>query len=209
MKAWHFLKEGNRTGEGNILVEVGQTLTVEPPVSMCSHGLHFSLKAIDSIKYAPGPIIQLVEVPDDSELGDDKGVAVSRKCLWLYDATSLLHEFACQCAESALMIADVEDERSWNAIHAKRGWVAGRLTDKELASARASARDAAWAAARAAAQDAAWAAARASARASARDAAWAAAWAAAQDAAWAAQDAAWADMNANLEWLLIQAGAPK
>jgi hypothetical protein len=194
MKAWHFLRAGNRTGAGNLLVQVGETMYVPPPVKMCRHGLHFSIKALDALNYASGSIIQLVEVPDDSELGNDKGIAVSRKCLWLYDAANLLHEFSCQCAESALMIANVEDERSWDAIRAKREWLAGRITDAELDAARAAARDAARDAARAAA----WSAALAAARDAARDAARAAAWSAARD-----------DMASNLEWMLIQAGAPK
>ena len=207
MKAWHFLKEDYRTGEGNLLVTLGETMTVSPPVKLCHHGLHFSVSVLDALFYAPGPIIQRVEVPDDSILESDKGVAVSRKCLWLYDATNLLHEFACQCAESALMIANVDDERSWNAIHVKREWIAGRASDNELASAR----DAAWEALMVAAWDAAREAAWDAALASARDAAWEASMDAARAAAWeaaraSARDAAMHDMASNLEYLLIQAG---
>ena len=95
----------------------------------------------------------------------------------------ILHEFACRCAEYALSFVDNPDPRSIAAIEAKRKWLRGEITDKELnaarAAARAAARDAAQVAARAAAQVAAWAAA------------WAAAWDAARDAAEdAAEDAA-------------------
>jgi hypothetical protein len=162
MEAWHFLKAGGFTGEGNLKVVEGETMRVNGEIKFCHSGLHFSVKALDALNYAPGPIVQRVWVPDDSILGDDKGVARERKCLWMYDATNILHEFACQCAEAALMIADVDDERSWNAIHVKRELLAGRATDADLAAARAAARAAAW-------------------------------------------DAAWADMEANLEYMLIQA----
>jgi hypothetical protein len=66
----------------------------------------------------------------------------------------ILHEFACRCAESALKLVDNSDPRSVAAIAAKRAWLRGKITDKQLAAAsaaaRAAARDAAW--------DAAWAA---------------------------------------------------
>lgn len=107
----------------------------------------------------------------------------------------ILHEFACRCAEYALSLVDNPDPRSVAAIEAKRKWMRGEITDKELAAAR----DVAWSAA----EDAAWAAsgvasgaARAAALVAAEDAARAAdaAWAAARaarDAARAARDAAW------------------
>jgi len=107
-----------------------------------------------------------------------------------------LHLLACDFAEAVLHLFEgvcPADKRPRAAIEAKRRWIAGEITDSELAAAWAAAwaaRDAAWAA-----RDAAWAAARAAAawaaaRDAAWDAAWAAAWAAARDAAaWAA---AWA-----------------
>ena len=70
---------------------------------------------------------------------------------------SLLHWFACDCAERALMREKEEgretDERSWKTIQTKRLWVLGEAASEEQAAARA----AAWAAAGAAA----WAAAEA------------------------------------------------
>ncbi len=72
----------------------------------------------------------------------------------------VLHEFACRCAEWALSKLDHPDSRSIAAIQAKRDWLAGKITDRDL--------DAAWAAAWAAARDATWAAARAAAEDAAR-----------------------------------------
>ena len=68
----------------------------------------------------------------------------------------ILHEFACRCAEDALKLVENPDPRSIAAIEAKRKWLRGEITDKEL--------DAAWDAARAAARAAAWDAARDAAR---------------------------------------------
>ena len=76
----------------------------------------------------------------------------------------ILHEFACRCAEYALSFVDNPDPRSIAAIEAKRKWLRGEITDKELDAARAAAgaapRAAAWAAASAAARNAAWYAAQ-------------------------------------------------
>lgn len=87
-----------------------------------------------------------------------------------------LHEFALWCAETALIIAEVADERSWHALTVKRLWLDGKATDKELDAAKTAARDAAWDDAK----DAAWDAARYAAKAATKDATWAAAWDAAR-----------------------------
>ena len=95
----------------------------------------------------------------------------------------ILHEFACRCAEYALSFVDNPDPRSIAAIEAKRKWLRGEITDKELDAARDAAMAAAWAAEWDAARAAAWAAEWDAAMA----AAWAAEWDAARAAAWAAE----------------------
>lgn len=102
----------------------------------------------------------------------------------------LLHEFACRCAEWALSKVDHPDSRSIAAIQAKRDWLAGKITDRDLAVARVAARDAVWVAARDAAGTATWTAAWDAARYAARDAARDAAWDSARDAArkWQVQE---------------------
>ena len=99
--------------------------------------------------------LDVLRLPDKEVSPADKLWAVLRE--EFIDAPTL-HEFACICAERALTLAGVTDERCWNAIKAKRAWLRGEISDDEL--------------------DATWAAARAAAWAAARDAAWAAAWAA-------------------------------
>ena len=178
MLAWHFLPEDKRLGYGDgRLVEVGQTLECEGEPALCSNGMHGSVRLIDALKYASGPIVCRVEIEGDVIESEDKLCGRRRTVLWMLDATQILHEFACQCAEDAMTLVERPDERSVAAIEAKRAWLDGKITDEEL--------DAAWAAAWDAALDAAsWAAARDAA-------AWAVAWAAARNAAWAARSAAW------------------
>jgi hypothetical protein len=184
MLAWHFLNDEGTLRKGGLKVTPGLTLRMRGKLVMCERGFHYSLKALDALKYAPGSIVSRVDVTGEIIPDTDKGVASQRTHLWMADATNTLHEFACWCAENALNLirerGQEPDPRSWAAIDAKRKWLHGEITDSELA----------------AAGDAAWAAAGAAAWAAAGDAAWDAAWAAAGAAARAAQ-------NAHLESILL------
>ena len=175
MKAWHFLKENGRCGNGRLgIVEVGKTYKVKGEIEPCYRGLHASVRLIDALQYAPGPILCRVEMGGTIVKRHDKVAASERTVIWMQDISETLHLFACSEAERALKARKVTDPRSWNAIKVKRKWLRGEATDAELDAAR----DAA-----SAARDAASAAS-----AAARDAAWAAAWAAASAAAWDAQN---------------------
>ena len=165
IKAWHFAIANNKGqpilgfGDGREIID-GSTLSINGPINMCKNGLHGSVKILDALGYASGPIITRVEISGDIIIGHNKIVGRNRKCLWHYsvqDSEELLRYFT---RMSALYVADK--------------WDCPDVVYEYLLTARN--RAAAWAAARAAARDAAWAAARAAARA----AAWAAAW----DAAW-------------------------
>ena len=98
-----------------------------------------------------------------------------------------LHSLACDFAQEVAHLNP--DPRVQAAIDAKRKWIAGQISDKELAAAEA-AGAAAWSAAGAAARAAAWSAAREAAGAAAWKAAREAAGAAAREAAWSASGAA-------------------
>jgi hypothetical protein len=211
MLAWHFLRDDRRLNyPPHTLVEVGKKLTVKPPLELCRWGLHASKRAVDALQYAPGPIACRVELSGEILEGDDKVCATERTVLKMLDATNILHEFACWCAEQALLkereAGREPDPRSWAAVEAKRKWLRGEITDSELAAARDAAWAATWAATRAAAWDVAWAAAREAAWDAARTAAWDIAWTAtrdvARDVAW---DAAWAAQNTQLEKMLLEA----
>ena len=149
MLAWHFLREDKRLGNGDgRLVEVGATLECEGKPELCSNGMHGSARLIDAVHYARGPIVCRVEIEGDVLDGDDKLCGRRRTVLWMLDATRILHEFACRCAEDALALVEQPDERSVVGIAAKRAWLNGEITDEEL--------DSAWAAAWDASQNVAW-----------------------------------------------------
>jgi hypothetical protein len=209
MLAWHFLRDDQRLSyPPHTLVEVGQKMTVEPPLELCRWGLHASKRALDALGYAPGIIACRVELSGEILEDDDKVCATERTVLSMIDATNILHEFACWCAEQALLrereAGQKPNPRIWAAIEAKRKWLRGEITDSELETAKDAARDAAKTAAVAAAYTA-WAAAYAADQ-TARAAAWEAAWDAAREAAWTAtRAAAWAAQNTRLEKMLLEA----
>lgn len=156
-EAWHFLPaDGMTRYEPRVRVVIGETLRVDPPLIICSHGLHGSIRAIDALQYAPGPIVCRTRHTGEIAHGDDKIVSSERTVLWMYDATTVMHEFACCVAEAALLLAEVGDARCWQAIEAKRAWLRGEIDDMQLAAAWSAAWSAAWAAARATARAAAW-----------------------------------------------------
>ena len=203
MLAWHFLSDDKRLGyDDGRLVEVDVPLECEGEPVLCNNGMHGSVRLIDALKYASGPIVCRVEIEGDVIEGENKLCGHRRTVLWMLDATQILHEFACQCAEDALALVAEPDPRSVAAIAAKRQWLRGEIADEELAASRA----AAWAAAETAAEAAAWAAARADAWAAADAAARAAACAAARAAARNAEcAAAIAKYDARLTEMVIEA----
>lgn len=220
--AWHFTN-GMHLRDGTPL-EVGKTYRHKGDVVMCKSGYHASEQILDALGYAPGKQVSRVELWGDVKVGNDKIVARNRRVLWTLDATLILHEFACRVAETVLAKDDKPDPRSVAAIDAKRRWMRGEISDKELAAAGAAALAAAWTAAGTAAEAAAWAAAGVATRTAAWTAAWTAVLAAAgaaagvatRDAAgaaeWAAKWAAkWAEYNALLTQMIedMISGAPE
>ena len=208
---WHFRSADGTTEYLRTPETVGETYRVTGPIEPCRTGLHGSVRAIDVLEYAPGPLVcrvehggEIVHHADGTKLASSE-----RRLLWTADATKALRLFACWSAERALLrerkAGREPDSRSWNAIAVARLFAEGKASIQDLA--------AAWAAARAAAWDAAWDATHlATAGAAARAAAGAAAGAAARAAAWdaaraAARDAAGAAereiQNAKLEEMLL------
>src|SRR5690606_25966888 len=67
--AWHFIKEDRRSGAGSREPWVdGAIERHEGDVAPCQAGLHSSPTPFDALQYAPGPLLSLVEIPDE---GDD------------------------------------------------------------------------------------------------------------------------------------------
>jgi hypothetical protein len=183
---WHFATAQRTVPRTNEPLEVGRTYRQAGPLVLCESGLHGSIRLHDALTYASSSILTRCAFSGEILRGEDKLCATERTVLWISDIEPILHEAACHFAEDALRIAKVTDPRSWATIEAKRKWLRGEITDKELDAARDAARDAACVAARDAARAAACVAAWDAARAAAWDAASAAAWDAASAAAWAA-----------------------
>ena len=179
---YHFTGATLRNGEP--IPKPGEWLVHNGLIVPCSSGLHASVKVLDALQYAPGPMLHKVILEGELQShGDpiDKYVGRRRKILASIDATNLLRDFARWCALSVI--------DKWAAPDVVRKYL--KTGDKKL---RDAASAAAWSAASSAAKYAAWSAACAAARAAARAAAWDAAWdaarAAARAAAWdAARDA--------------------
>jgi len=165
MRAYHFLREDMRSGKGyEPPWAKGETRTREGKCELCLHGYHSSPSWLDALKYAPGPIACIVDVSKPVEKDDDKQVSKTRTLVDYRDATRTLHQFACDCAEYALKVEGVKDERAWNAITTKRLWLDGKATDEELDTAGWAIWDAS-----AGADGAVYLAMRAAARAAAND----------------------------------------
>ena len=162
--AWHFVKRHNFAPVLRDGVTIVQDVTTyDGPMEMCRSGLHASVKVIDALGYAPGPICCRVECSGDIETSHDKLICRHRRVLWMVYAVRPLKLWACDCAERALLrereAGREPDPRSWKGIKVQRAYLDGKAPIEELKYAeRASA--AAWDAAR----DAASAAARAAAR---------------------------------------------
>ena len=186
VRAWHFLTDDGRMQFGDReQVWPLTTYTISTAgrrLRLCEWGLHGSERALDALSYAPGSRVCRVELSGEILRDTDKLCATERRVLWMGDATSALHEFSAWAADWILDRLEAKgykiDSRSRAAPAAKRTWLRGEISDKQLA--------AAWAAA----GDAAWAATGHAARAAARAAAWAATGAATGHAAWAATGAA-------------------
>jgi len=181
--AWHFLPEDRKLRWGTEEEVVpGQKLIVKPPLHMCRHGLHAGIRAIDALTYAPGPVVCRVELGGEILEDEDKCCATERTCVWLADASEVLHRFACWCAERVLMrerqAGREPDPRSWAAVQAKRDWLEGGMTREELETAKSTAWEVDlgtdWSTAQCAAWSDAWSATR--------NVAWSAAWSTARSA---------------------------
>lgn len=138
--AWHFTAAKLR--DGRPIPLVGEWLTHAGPVVMCSAGLHASMRALDALEYAPGPVAHLVECEDVVAMDSDKFVCRRRKILASVDATGALRSFSRRCALDVIHLWDAPD-------------VVRRYLETGDETIRAAARAAAWEAAVAAAREAA------------------------------------------------------
>lgn len=128
---WHFLPEDRRLAHGDGReVRVGETLRVEWEPKLCAHGLHASKRAIDALRYQPGPVVCRVRLSGTIVEDGLEAVATERTVLAMADATRTLYEYAIWCAEGALRRTNVTDYRCWEALEAQQRWLDNEATDK-------------------------------------------------------------------------------
>ena len=139
MNAYWFSKKDGCTQHQAEPAVVGKTDTYTGEIVPCHSGLHASPTPWDALTYAPGPIIWVVDIPDNAishENPIDKYAASSRKYLFKLDTTKILRQFAAQCA------LDVFDK--WSPPDVVREYIEGTARGED----KSSIRDAAWGAAR-------------------------------------------------------------
>jgi hypothetical protein len=190
LKAWYFstTEKKLRYNDGRDIA-LGVTHTVKGKPVPCTHGLHGSMRILDAVKYAPGPVVWEVELGGTIVEHDDRDKHAATERTYLrggIDVSDTLRAFARWAALSVAHLWDMP-------IVVQKFLETG---DKKLANA-AYANAAAYAANAAYAAYAANAAAAAAANAAAYAAANANAYAAADNAYAAAADAANATAAAN------------
>ncbi|MGH2512454.1 MAG: putative immunity protein, partial [Candidatus Limnocylindrales bacterium] len=147
--------------------------TVKGVLEPCEKGLHLCRR--DDLMHWLGPLIWEAEYEGERIDAEDKIVVrkarVTRRLDTWNERTARL--FAADCAEHVLPAFEVKrpnDSRPRNAIETARRYARGEATERELSTARFTARSAAWSAAEAARYAAE--AARYAAEYAARSAAW-------------------------------------
>lgn len=150
MKAYHWLKANMTAGSSHESPwTVGETRIATGPLVLCQNGYHHSPTLFDGLKYAPGPVLCLVEVDEDGPSDDTKGCSRSWTLLKAVNVERELRLLACRIAEDVLPLWETTyptDLRPRQAIQTARRYANGQATVVELGATRA----ATWAAARAA-----------------------------------------------------------
>ena len=147
-KAWYFSEESRklRYGDGRDIA-IGIEHTAKGYPEPCENGLHGSVKILDALQYAPGPIVWQVELSGRVKKADDKIAATRRKYIaGGIDISDILRLFA---RKQALSVVD-----RWDCPVIVRQWLE---TGNE--SIRSAAYSAAYSAASSAANFAAYSAA--------------------------------------------------
>lgn len=97
----------------------------------------YPLQALAPTSGMSGPIVCRVRL-GGILIGDDSVTwGTSCEILWEADASKVLHEFACWCAEQALLAESLAHRKtsplSWAAVAGKRAWLRGEISDDQLA----------------------------------------------------------------------------
>ena len=163
IRAWHFV--GDILRDGRPVPKDGQWLEHEGPIALCESGLHASRSPFDALRYAPGPVLCLVECDGVEDEESDKVVCRRRRIIARRDMTEYLRWFARSQGLSVVHL--------WEAPDVVLDWLMtgdkGLRRAAEAAAAYAAAAAAAYAAAEAAAAEAAAASAKTAAEVTAAD----------------------------------------
>ena len=212
--AWHILPDDGRLMfPPHAWVEPGMTFRFPGTPVMCKQGFHASKRLLDALGYAHGSLICRVRLGGKVIIHEaDKSVAQTRGVLWMVDATWILWDFACWCAEEALLkeqkCGREPAKESWAAIQARRDWLDGAISDRELQvahlaaylAANSAANSEAHSAANSAAHSVANSAAYSVANSAANSAVYSAAYSAARSATYSAQNKKLTEMIMAVPW---------
>lgn len=113
VKAWCFAGLCNTFGYNDnrsfFTGEIRSVSLEEKDLELCKWGLHASVRVLDALFYAPGPIVYRVKCSGQMIKEEDKFVAEHREYLWGFDATEILQKFARDCASSVIHLWDAPE----------------------------------------------------------------------------------------------------
>lgn len=92
--AYHFTS--NKLRDGSPIPAIGEWIKIdanEYRIKCCSYGFHASRHPFDALKYAPGPLLHLVEMGDIFGEEEDKIVSDRRRIIKTIDSTGVLRDY--------------------------------------------------------------------------------------------------------------------
>lgn len=138
VKAWHFLLDNYKTHYGSFRqkkIEAGTYLKVKGEPCLCYWGLHASKYVTDALKYAYGSVLCRVVVGGKVIFGKDKFVGTERYVEWTLDASGVLNEFICRCAEREARLLKNDKTISnfiLDCVKLRRDWLNGECEYEKL-----------------------------------------------------------------------------
>ncbi len=111
IRAWYFSEPSKLLRYGDAReIALGVTHEVSGVLELCARGLHASVKPLDALQYAPGPIVWRVKLSGNVLTGNDKLCASHRTYIaGGVDVTDTLRLFARQCALDVAHLWDMPD----------------------------------------------------------------------------------------------------
>ena len=99
MRYFYFSKDDKKLCyDDNRVIKAGITHKVGGEHGLCEHGLHASKNIIDTLRYAPGNHLWIVELSGEVAHCRDKSCATERKYICGANIEKILRKFARECA---------------------------------------------------------------------------------------------------------------